>query len=59
MHLFNTVMKLYGQYLFVIFKERFLDVERVCRRVALIEGNGGSLLRYALSYLQVFKAKSH
>lgn len=33
-------------------KERFLDVERVCRRVALIDENGGSLIRYALSYLQ-------
>ncbi|XP_046460534.1 MICOS complex subunit MIC60-like [Daphnia pulex] len=33
-------------------KERFLNVERVCRRVALIDENGGSILRYALSYLQ-------
>lgn len=33
-------------------KERFLNVERVCRRVALIDQNGGSLIRYALSYLQ-------
>ena len=35
------------------FQERFLNVERVCRRVALIDENGGSVLRYALSYLQV------
>lgn len=35
-------------------KERFSNVERVCRRVALIDQNGGSLLRYALSYLQVY-----
>uniref|UniRef100_A0A0P5A065 MICOS complex subunit MIC60 n=1 Tax=Daphnia magna TaxID=35525 RepID=A0A0P5A065_9CRUS len=33
-------------------KERFQNVERVCRRVALIDENGGSVLRYALSYLQ-------
>lgn len=34
-------------------QERFSKVERVCRRVALIDENGGSILRYALSYLQV------
>ena len=37
----------------LVFQERFLNVERVCRRVALIDENGGSILRYALSYLQV------
>jgi len=33
-------------------KERFRNVEQVCRRVALIDENGGSLIRYALSYVQ-------
>lgn len=33
-------------------KERFLTVYRTCRRVALVGDNGGSLLWFALSYLQ-------
>jgi len=39
-------------------KERFHKVEQVCRRVALIDENGGSLIRYALSYLQSVLAGS-
>ncbi|KAK2709196.1 MICOS complex subunit Mic60-like isoform X2 [Artemia franciscana] len=33
-------------------KERFMTVERVGQRVALVDENGGSLLRYMMSYLQ-------
>jgi len=33
-------------------KERFVNVEQICRRVALIDEDGGSLIRYGLSYLQ-------
>ncbi|XP_013785078.1 MICOS complex subunit MIC60-like [Limulus polyphemus] len=33
-------------------KERFHKVNKVCRRVALIDENGGSLYRYLVSYLQ-------
>lgn len=32
--------------------QRFANVERLCRRVALIGDEGGSLFRYFLSYLQ-------
>uniref|UniRef100_A0A0P4VSX0 MICOS complex subunit MIC60 n=1 Tax=Scylla olivacea TaxID=85551 RepID=A0A0P4VSX0_SCYOL len=35
-------------------RERFIKVERVCKRVAMIGDNGGSLLRYLLSYIQSF-----
>uniref|UniRef100_A0A4D5R9S7 MICOS complex subunit MIC60 n=1 Tax=Scolopendra viridis TaxID=118503 RepID=A0A4D5R9S7_SCOVI len=35
-------------------KERFLQVHKVCRRVALIDEKGGSLIRFGLSYLQSF-----
>ncbi|KAG0712639.1 MICOS complex subunit MIC60 [Chionoecetes opilio] len=35
-------------------RERFIKVERVCKRVAMVGDNGGSLLRYLLSYLQSF-----
>uniref|UniRef100_T1IIE3 MICOS complex subunit MIC60 n=1 Tax=Strigamia maritima TaxID=126957 RepID=T1IIE3_STRMM len=33
-------------------KERFLDVYRTCRRVAMVDEKGGSLWRFGLSYLQ-------
>jgi len=32
---------------------RFFRVEKLAKRTALIDEDGGSLLRYALSYLQV------
>lgn len=35
-------------------RERFIKVERVCKRVSMIGDNGGSLLRYLLSYIQSF-----
>ncbi|XP_068222602.1 MICOS complex subunit MIC60 isoform X2 [Palaemon carinicauda] len=35
-------------------KERFIKVERICKRVSMIGDNGGSLLRYLLSYMQSF-----
>jgi len=33
-------------------RERFFKVERLCQRVSMIDEHGGSLLKYALSYLQ-------
>uniref|UniRef100_A0A131Y3U0 MICOS complex subunit MIC60 n=2 Tax=Ixodes ricinus TaxID=34613 RepID=A0A131Y3U0_IXORI len=41
-----------GVYPEVALKERFAHVEQVCRRVALVDERGGSLLRYLASYLQ-------
>lgn len=38
----------------VALRERFLKVERVARKLALIPEDGGSLPRYFLSYLQSF-----
>lgn len=35
-------------------RERFLKVERICKRVSMIGDNGGSLIRYFLSYIQSF-----
>jgi len=35
-------------------KERFFRLKEVCRRVALIDERGGSLFKYAISYLQSF-----
>ena len=35
-------------------KERFHKLHETCRRVALIDERGGSLLKYALSYVQSF-----
>ena len=33
-------------------RERFCKVERLCKRVSMIDEEGGSLFKYALSYLQ-------
>lgn len=33
-------------------RERFFKVERLCKRVSMIGDEGGSLFKYALSYLQ-------
>ncbi|XP_043196760.1 MICOS complex subunit MIC60-like [Amphibalanus amphitrite] len=33
-------------------RERFCKVERLCKRVSMIDDEGGSLFKYALSYLQ-------
>lgn len=35
-------------------RERFIKVERVCKRVSMIGDNGGSLIKYLLSYIQSF-----
>ncbi|XP_076067939.1 inner membrane mitochondrial protein mitofilin isoform X11 [Oratosquilla oratoria] len=35
-------------------KERFIKVERICKRVSMIGDNGGSLVRYLMSYIQSF-----
>ncbi|KAK3883104.1 hypothetical protein Pcinc_012558 [Petrolisthes cinctipes] len=35
-------------------RERFIKVERICKRVSMIGDNGGSLIRYFLSYIQSF-----
>ncbi|KAK6185608.1 hypothetical protein SNE40_007805 [Patella caerulea] len=35
-------------------KERFPKVKRICKRVAMIDENGGTLFRYFLSYFQSF-----
>jgi len=35
-------------------KERFWNVRRVCKRVAMIDETGGSLFKYFVSYLQSF-----
>ncbi|CAL1269703.1 unnamed protein product [Larinioides sclopetarius] len=43
-----------GVYNNEVLKERFQDVKRVCRKVALIDENNDSLYRYFLSYLQSF-----
>ncbi|RXG57581.1 MICOS complex subunit Mic60 [Armadillidium vulgare] len=43
-----------GVYTEEALRERFLKVDRICRRVALIGDNGGSLLRYLVSYVQSF-----
>lgn len=42
-----------GIYSDEVLKQRFEKVHTICRRVALI-GNGGSLFKYILSYLQSF-----
>jgi len=33
-------------------KERFIHVDKMCRRVALVGENGGGLIRFCLSYIQ-------
>ena len=33
-------------------RDRFCKVERLCKRVSMIDERGGSLFKYALSYLQ-------
>jgi len=43
-----------GVYNYDALKERFIKVERICKRVSMIGDNGGSLLRYFLSYVQSF-----
>ncbi|KAF8785751.1 MICOS complex subunit MIC60-like isoform X2 [Argiope bruennichi] len=43
-----------GVYNNEVLKERFQDVKRVCRKVALVDENNDSLYRYFLSYLQSF-----
>ncbi|XP_066960296.1 MICOS complex subunit MIC60 isoform X2 [Macrobrachium rosenbergii] len=43
-----------GVYTEEAIKERFIKVERICKRVSMIGDNGGSLLRYLLSYMQSF-----
>lgn len=35
-------------------KERYIKLKSVCRKVALIDDRGGSLLKYFVSYLQSF-----
>lgn len=43
-----------GVYAEEALRERFLKVERICKRVSMIGDNGGSLIRYLLSYVQSF-----
>lgn len=43
-----------GVYPEVALKERFAKVEKACRRVALVDDRGASLLRYLASYIQSF-----
>ncbi|XP_064081283.1 MICOS complex subunit MIC60-like isoform X7 [Macrobrachium nipponense] len=43
-----------GVYTEEAIKERFIKVERICKRVSMVGDNGGSLLRYLLSYMQSF-----
>ncbi|GFW46643.1 hypothetical protein TNCV_1937121 [Trichonephila clavipes] len=43
-----------GVYNNEVLKQRFLDVKKVCRKVALINENNDSLYQYMLSYLQSF-----
>ncbi|GFU47668.1 MICOS complex subunit MIC60-1 [Nephila pilipes] len=43
-----------GVYNNEILKQRFQNVKKVCRKVALIDENNDSLFRYVLSYLQSF-----
>ncbi|XP_069988942.1 MICOS complex subunit MIC60 isoform X4 [Penaeus vannamei] len=35
-------------------RERFIKVDRICKRVSMIGDNGGSLIKYMLSYVQSF-----
>ncbi|XP_042211943.1 MICOS complex subunit MIC60-like isoform X2 [Homarus americanus] len=35
-------------------RERFMKVDRICKRVSMIGDNGGSLIKYLLSYVQSF-----
>ncbi|GFY63444.1 MICOS complex subunit MIC60-1 [Trichonephila inaurata madagascariensis] len=43
-----------GVYNNEVLKQRFQDVKKVCRKVALIDENNDSLYQYMLSYLQSF-----
>lgn len=51
----NSIPKLArerGIYSEMALKERFLKVHHICRRTALVDDRGGSLIRYGLSYVQ-------
>nr|XP_053641102.1 MICOS complex subunit MIC60-like isoform X1 [Cherax quadricarinatus] len=43
-----------GVYTEEALRERFIKIERICKRVSMIGDNGGSLIKYLLSYLQSF-----
>ncbi|XP_037785365.1 MICOS complex subunit MIC60-like isoform X7 [Penaeus monodon] len=43
-----------GVYTEEALRERFIKVDRICKRVSMIGDNGGSLIKYMLSYVQSF-----
>ncbi|XP_045615808.1 MICOS complex subunit Mic60 isoform X2 [Procambarus clarkii] len=43
-----------GVYTEEALRERFIKVERICKRVSMIGDNGGSLITYLLSFIQSF-----